>query len=113
MRDDRDNTEREQAALASIGVVLVCSLLLALALAMCGTGCAHYTVDRETGEGSSYGFLRSMSVERETIIEFRADGSRVETCREKIVTTSNTADILMGANELLGTVVDGAAKAMP
>jgi hypothetical protein len=88
-------------------------LIVAFLLLVAFTGCAHYSINPATGEGSSYGFLRNMSVAEETIIEERADGTIVTTSKKAVTTTSTTADVLLGFNELLGTAVDAAAKVKP
>lgn len=102
------NTDAERAAIAGIWVVLAVAAALVVFL-VATSGCAYYRVDVETGEGQSYGFLRSMTV-AETIIT-APDGTRTES--RTISTQSNTGDVLLGANELLGTMVEGASKVKP
>lgn len=92
---------------------VVVALVIAGLLGWLSCGCAYYKVDRETGEGRSYGFLRNLAATRETVLEVRPDGTRVETVRETTTTSSTTGDVLLGMNELLGTAVDAAEKAKP
>lgn len=111
MRNEPDrNTGGERAAIAGIWAVLAIGAAVALAVAAAALqGCAWYKVDPDTGEGESFGFLRSMTVS-ETIV-VTPDGTRTES--RTISTQSNTGDVLLGANELLGTVVEGASKVSP
>lgn len=81
--------------------------IVALGIAASMSGCAHYSVNPATGEGSSYGFLRSMTVSR------TFDPATGKMVQETIATQSTTGDVLMGLNELTGTLVDAAGKARP
>jgi hypothetical protein len=106
-----DNGPNREEELVAWGFILVMLLLVGIlcALAMC-SGCAHYEVDRATGRGSSYGFLRSMSV-----TESRTYGPDGKVTSETIVidTKSTTGDVLMGLNEIGGTLVNAAEKVAP
>lgn len=94
-------------AISAGGVVAALSIVVLLAM-LCG--CASYTVDRATGTGSSYGFLRSMSV-----TETRAYGPDGKLVSETVIidTKSTTGDVLMGLNEIGGTLVNAAEKVKP
>lgn len=101
----------ERCGITAIAVVLaIAAMLAAVFLAMGLSGCASYSVDRETGEGHSWGFLRSISV-----TETRTYGPDGKVTAETVTisTASNTGDVLMGANEVLGTMIDGASKVKP
>jgi hypothetical protein len=89
---------------------LLMALIIALLLAYMACGCASYTVDRATGKGSSYGFLRSMSV-----TETRTYGADGKVLSETVTinTQSTTGDVLMGLNEIGGTLVNAAEKVKP
>jgi hypothetical protein len=91
-------------------LVIVCmGIYLAVSLA----GCATYKVDPATGEGTSYGFLRDLTVTTETIVEEREDGTLVTTTKQSIATKSTTADVLLGFDKLLGTATATAEKLKP
>ena len=79
-------------------VCAVCSLNLL-------SGCAGYKIN-DDGSASSWGFLRTLTVQH----EYYPDG-KLKT--RNLSTQSNTADVMMGANELLKTGVDTAAKLKP
>lgn len=91
-------------------ILVMLALVAALALMATCSGCAHYSVDRATGTGSSYGFLRSMSVTETRT--YNADGKLLS---ETVVidTKSTTGDVLLGINEIGGTLVDAAQKVKP
>lgn len=91
-----------------IGVML--AIIAALCIVAMTSGCAHYEVDRATGTGSSYGFLRSMSVTETRT--YSADG-KVLSETVTINTQSTTGDVLLGFNEIGGTLVNAAAKVKP
>jgi len=101
--------QQEYAAMVSVAVVLIAGLALSMALTMCG--CASYTVNRDTGKGSSWGFLRSINVTESKTYDPTTGKLILETVQ--INTASNTGDVLMGLNELTGTLVDAAAKVKP
>lgn len=69
------------------------------------SGCAGYKIN-DDGSASSWGFLRTLTVQH----EYYPDG-KLKT--RNLSTQSNTADVMMGANELLKTGVDTAAKLKP
>ena len=79
-----------------IGTVTACVAL---------TGCAGYKIN-DDGSATSWGFLRTLTVQH----EYYPDG-KLKT--RSLSTQSNTADVMMGANELLKTGVDTAAKLKP
>jgi hypothetical protein len=71
------------------------------------TGCAAAKPEFDSAGSiigiSGYGFLRDLEVE-----QVKADGSRLT-----IKSKSTSADIMKAGNEILGTMVNGASKAMP
>ena len=86
---------------------LVIGLAGFLATVMLVSGCASATPQYDTQGNivsiTGYGFLRDLEVEQK-----KPDGSYV-----KISTRSTSGDVIKATNEVLGTLVDGAGKAMP
>lgn len=100
--------KKEDEMSLSAGHYLLAIVIAAL-LAYMFCGCAYYMIDPETGEGRSWGFLRSLTVTETRTLH--ADGSF--TVSTKIDTQSTTGDVLLGANELIGTAAGIAEKAKP
>jgi hypothetical protein len=97
------------------GHVLVLLILAAMMCYAC-VGCATfevYELDKVTGEmvlvkyGQSAGFLRNMSIVKQY------DAETGNLIGETVTTQSSTPDLLLGVNEVLGTLFTGASKAMP
>jgi len=72
-------------------------------------GCAGYKVN-DDGSIYSYGFLRTIAVDETT--EYYENG-QVKLKSQKIQSESNTGDVLMGFNEVLGTASGAARDMMP
>lgn len=94
-----------------LGAIIVTLLLVWLCCS-----CAHYStyvLDNETGEmvkvaeGTSYGAFRDLNVSR------TYDPVTGKLINETIITKSTTSDILMGMNQVMGTMVDAAGKIKP
>jgi len=94
----------------SSGHLLLAVIIAVLIAAMFLQGCAYYEVDRETGSGNSWGFLRSLTVTETTTYD--KDGN-VQAETVTISTESTTGDVLMGINEIGNTLVDGYQKVKP
>lgn len=73
--------------------LILIPVLLALLAGGCATGSITGPDGNEMYNIESFGFLREM-----TYAEIRPDGTRVE-----FSTRSNTADLLMGVDKLIGT----------
>lgn len=98
------------------GVLLIAAGLALIFLALALQGCAHqetYIIDPVTGEKIITGGMDSYGVFK-NIAETRkydpATGKLIEVTTQS---TSTTAEIMLGANELLGTMVEGASKVSP
>jgi hypothetical protein len=93
-----------------MGVAAVAALIFALTLSC---GCARHNMSDDLLTRQSYGFLRNHAAKKTEIREIlNPDGTVKETITTitEVKTESTTSDILLGANELLGTAVDGASK---
>jgi hypothetical protein len=105
----------ERSAITAIWIVMAAALALVGMLATCG-GCAHqetYIVDQATGEKIITGGMDSYGVFK-NIAETRkydpVTGNLIEVTTQS---TSTTAEIMLGANELIGTAAGIAEKVKP
>lgn len=109
--DPNDDDACTAILVALAWLVMICAVAMIICCVL--GGCATYTVDQATGEGTSYGFLRNISAANKTTVVVAPDGTTTTTTEEAISSTSTTADLLLGMDKLLGTAVDGASKIKP
>ena len=83
-------------------------ILLSVLSAACllSGGCATYTVDPKTGDVTTYGFFRNLSVKNIYYESGKLQSSDVKT-------ESTTRDVMVGANDLIDTAANTYGKLKP
>lgn len=84
--------------------IMAALIILAIyLLAGCASATPRYDSAGNITGVDGYGFLRNLEIE-----QIKPDGSKLS-----IKSTSTSADVMKAGNELLGTVVNAAAKVSP
>lgn len=103
----KNELQEEDGVKMANGILILFIILLLFLFMIIFSGCASATPYYDTNGNvigiSGYGFLRNLEIE-----QVKSDGSKIS-----IKSTSTSADVLRAGNEIIGTMIDGAGKAIP